>query len=187
MSLIPRTVFALVSATSLALSACSTTASAERVEVTDETPTQDEAADLLDAPVDVADIEAAKAARRAELQEEQGADYLIPLASSPEPLVKIDGDAEGWNLREAKVFKDKRYVEDGVSLWSGSKDASMRVAVRSDDSFVYFWVEVRDDVVISEDDGSGDPVDGVIIWLRDPNLERMVSQLPDGTDARRAR
>jgi hypothetical protein len=162
---------------------CTTPSGGVKKDEAPEGSTQDEAEALLDAPVDQADIEAAKAARRAEIQKEEGADYMIPVASSTEPIMPIDGDPEGWNLKEAKVFKEKRYVEDGVSFWAGSKDASMRVAVRSDDSFVYFWVEARDDVVLSEDDADGDAVDGIVIWLRDPNLERMVSQLPDGTDA----
>ncbi len=182
----PRTVFSrplfLLCVASWCV-ACSIPVGSTKKDDTSGAATQDEAEALLDAPIDEADIEAAKAARRAEIQEEEGADYMIPLASSTAPIVPIDGDSRGWDLKKAKVFKEKRYVEDGVSFWSGSKDASMRVAVRSDDSFVYFWVEARDDVVLSEDDADGDAVDGIVIWLRDPNLERMVSQLPEGTDA----
>ncbi len=115
--------------------------------------------------------------------EETSQESLIPVADG-EASISIDGAASGWDLgRDARVFDEKRHVVDGARFWTGREDAGLRVAVKADASYVYFWLEVSDDVVLNKEDASGYPVDGIILWLRDPKLEALAERLPEGVDA----
>ncbi|MGM0556444.1 MAG: sugar-binding protein [Myxococcota bacterium] len=102
----------------------------------------------------------------------------LSLPAPPESMAKtIDGDASDWDMTKARTFDGKRSVEKGEQFWSGDSDASFRVAVEHDAGHVYFLVEVRDDNVV--DAGSNEVMtDGVILWLRDPELQTIVEALP---------
>ncbi|MEC9440408.1 MAG: hypothetical protein VYE40_04800 [Myxococcota bacterium] len=109
---------------------------------------------------------------------------MIPSAPS-EVGIELDGKPTGWDLdREARVFDDGKNVEDGGRMRSGASDASMRVAMKADEGYLYFWLESFDDVIIEDDDRGGLPVDGLVLWLRDPGLERVANSLPEGTGTR---
>jgi hypothetical protein len=121
--------------------------------------------------------------RRAEANQKAAQGELI-LPAPPESMAKtIDGDASDWDMDEARAFDSKRNVEKGEQFWSDRDDASFRVAVEHDAGHVYYLVEVRDDQVV--DAGSSDVMtDGVILWLRDPKLEKIVEALPPSIRSR---
>lgn len=135
---------------------------------------EEDDADFLDDPVDVKRADRRKPA--------QSGEVFIPTAPA-EPALPIDGEASGWDLKKARSFGGKEHVEDGARFWSGDSDASLRVAVESDEGFLYFWLEVKDDTIIEERDDRGEVVDGVVLWLRDPKLERLAERLPPGVEA----
>lgn len=134
---------------------------------------QASAADLLDSPVDTESR--AAAARRAAAEEP-----MMVLPETPEaPGKEIDGkvsDGE-WETRQFRRFDRKSFVQNGREFWSGSSDASFRVGLESDAGYLYFAIQVKDDVVIEK--GSKELFsDGVIIHLRDPALDSLVESLP---------
>lgn len=102
----------------------------------------------------------------------------LALPPPPEKMAKtIDGDASDWDMSKARGFGSKRNVEKGEEFWDGARDASYDVAVQHDTGYVYFMVEVTDDTVV--DAASNDVMsDGVILWLRDPELQEVVEALP---------
>ena len=111
---------------------------------------------------------------------------VVMIPTAPTDLsIEFDGQPSGWNLaKEARTFDSGKNVEDGGRMRSGASDASMRVAMKSDAGHLYFWLEAFDDVVIEEDDRGGLPVDGLVLWLRDPGLERVANSLPEGAGTR---
>lgn len=158
------------------LSACSSPAQQRNKDgslAEDDDPTA-----LLDDPVNL------PKSRKATVKAQDDASYMLPQAGQ-KPGMPIDGKFEGWDAKSLKTFTDKSLVELGPQFWSGPDDLSMRVGLKSDDSFVYLWLEVKDDVVIEQDDERGNPVDAVVVWLRDPKLESMFSSLPDGVSVDR--
>jgi hypothetical protein len=141
-------------------------------------------ADLLDTPVD-------NSAARARAKQARAAtsETMVVLPQAPDkPTLSMEPDPKSWDGldKQARVFKDKGAIEDGAGFWQGPQDASLRLALRSDAGFVYFWLEVRDDVLVDKDSQDGAPSDGVIVWLRDPRLETMLRSLPTGVEVDRS-
>jgi hypothetical protein len=115
-------------------------------------------------------------ARAVRARSDDGVEYMMPTAG--EELGKtIDGTPSDWDLSRARSFAHERFVEVGAEVWKGPSDASFRVAIDADDSYVYFFIEVTDDVALNQPPQS--PADAVIIWLRDPQLDRLGRILPE--------
>lgn len=130
--------------------------------------TKEDVDDLLDAPVD-ASVRNPKTAA-AEVQR-------MELPDTPDaPSRDIDGSTEDWEKKSIRVFTRKNFVESGERFWTGAKDLSFRVGVASDPGYLYFVVDVTDDKVISNDDD--DLTDGVVLTIRDPNLDNLIKSAP---------
>jgi hypothetical protein len=138
----------------------------------------DDADLLLDDPVD--NREARARASKAPATE---AAAKLPDAPS-RPTMPMEADPKSWPglEKQARVFKDKASIEDGAGFWQGAQDTSLRLALRADAGFMYFWLEVKDDVLLDADGPDGAPSDGVVVWLRDPRLESMLRNLPEGVE-----
>ena len=160
----------------LVASACSTPSARPTGASLDED--QDDASSLLDDPVKV------DQARLDKARQANQPVTLIPKAAA-KPSMPIDGKLEGWDASTFKVFSGKEHVELGEAFWSGPQDLSLRVGVKSDGAFLYFWIEVKDDLVLDQDDERGQPIDALVLWLRDPKLEAMFRQLPEGVSVDR--
>jgi hypothetical protein len=104
-------------------------------------------------------------------------EMVIPQAVK-EPSMEIDGKQDGWKKDDFKVFAAPNNVEMGKAYWKGPKDASLRVGVRTDGNFVYFWLEVKDDTVVLKDNAKGIPTDGIVLYLADPRLKDILNALP---------
>lgn len=114
--------------------------------------------------------------RQSRTQASDEASFEVALADS-QPRRTIDADPGDWDLSDLRRFDTERHVVEGARHWDGPQDASFAVAVDSDESHVYFWIEVVDDVVISS--SAARPLDAVVIWLRDPALEDLLRSLPE--------
>ncbi len=101
--------------------------------------------------------------------------YDVDEAAS-EPARTIDANPDGWDLSHHRRIDSGEHVYDGAHNWDGPEDASFAVVVNHDESHVYFWVEVADDVVIPSDPTN--LLDGVVIRLRDPQLDDLLQALP---------
>lgn len=126
--------------------------------------------DLLDRPVD-----GASRPRAARSRGEEGVEFMVPSADDKFSKT-IDGNPSDWNMSRAREFAQQRFVEVGAEVWKGPQDSSFKVAIDADESYLYFFIEVTDDVVLNEPPGS--PADGIIIWLRDPRLDGLTKTLP---------
>jgi hypothetical protein len=135
------------------------------------TDPQSDPSDLLDAPV---------------VRER---DSSGPKASADEPMMvlpetpdapgrSIDGKIDDeWDERAFRRFDKKSVIQTGAPFWRGSSDASFRVGLEADAGYLYFAIQVKDDVVIPDGD-EREFSDGVVIHLRDPGLETLVDSLP---------
>lgn len=122
---------------------------------------------ILDAPVKVerSKVAAANVAR-------------MELPETPKgPAREINGDLSDWDKKSFRKFDKKSHVESGERFWSGARDASMAVAMDSDSGYLYLAVDVTDDAVIAGD--AETVVDGIIVTIRDPNLDRFVQTVPE--------
>jgi len=128
---------------------------------------KDDRDSILDAPVKIDRAQAA-AANLARME----------LPETPEgPSRDINGELSDWDPKAFRTFDKKSHVESGERFWRGARDASMRVAVDSDAGYLYFAIDVTDDVVLA-----GDPetvIDAVVLTIRDPNLDRFVRTVPE--------
>jgi hypothetical protein len=136
--------------------------------------------ELLDAPVD-------STARRAAARRAQAAatETVVVLPKAPaKPSHPMSVDPKSWPGldKQARIFKDKSSIEEGAGFWQGPADTSLKLALKADSGFVYFWLEVKDDVVLDSVGADGSPSDGVVVWLRDPRLESMLRSLPDAIE-----
>ena len=129
--------------------------------------------DILDEPVDVDRTPKTAAAERQRME-------LPPTPDAPSR--DIDGSPEDWSKKDLRVFSSKGQVESGDRFWSGSKDLSFRVGVSADGGYLYFLVDVTDDRVLSNDDDG--LTDGVVLTIRDPNLDNLVKSAPAGLKLR---
>lgn len=100
---------------------------------------------------------------------------VVPQAAA-EPARPVNARPDGWDMSDRRVFDDADHVYEGASRWDGPDDASFAAAVDTDDSHVYFWIEVTDDRVV--DSRPTHPLDGVEIRLRDPRLDNLLAALP---------
>ncbi|MFU8802402.1 MAG: hypothetical protein ACNA8W_01205 [Bradymonadaceae bacterium] len=107
---------------------------------------------------------------------EDGVEFMMP-AASEEFTKEIDGNPKDWDMSRARTFAHERFVEVGAEAWRGPEDASFQVAIDADESFLYFFIEVTDDVLLNEPPHS--PADGIVIWLRDPRLDDLSKSLPE--------
>lgn len=155
----------------LSAAACKTPPTINPFDVTDQ---MRPAADFLDAPVDRSQSTGAHRTRT------DGADVMIPAASTTMSRT-LDGSGDDWDLSRARTYKSKDDIEFGQEFWTGPNDASFRVALHADENYLYFLVDVIDDVVINS--APQKPIDAVRIWLRDPQLERLSNQLPESYQA----
>lgn len=153
--------------------ACSSQDHAQKKDAADEDPTA-----LLDAPVNI------KKNNKDKVIPQDGDKAMMPQAAKA-PAMPIDGKFDGWDASSLKTFTNKDLVELGAPFWDGADDLSMRVGVKSDADFVYFWLEVKDDKVIEQDDERGQPVDAIVLWLREPKLEAMFANMPEGVSVDR--
>ncbi len=156
-------------ATLALLTACSSAKPAARADRED-APGEDAEA-LLEREVKLDPKQAARA--QAEVA------FTLP-KPPPDPAISVDGKFDDWQASDLRSFQGKPLLEDGPSFWRGDADLSFKVGVKADAAFVYFWIEVRDDVVIRQDDARGKPVDAVTVWLRDPGLSTLKDVLPEG-------
>ncbi|MBA2664180.1 MAG: hypothetical protein H0U74_17950 [Bradymonadaceae bacterium] len=153
----------------LLFSACKSTPTVNPFDSVDQKSTE---ADLLDEPVVVVSREQSARARQPRPSE-----TAVMMPEAPDDLTRqIDGDPADWDLSKARAFNQKQYVESGAEFWTGAADASFRIAAHSDEGYLYFFVEVTDDQVITRSPQA--PMDAVVIWLRDPRLERLLASLP---------
>lgn len=102
-------------------------------------------------------------------------DYHVSAASS-QPARSINADPNDWDLSDLRWFEGAQFVEEGRRAWRDKDDASFGVAVDADESHLYFWIEVIDDVIVDSDPQN--PLDGVVIWLRDPGLVELLDTMP---------
>ncbi|WP_158542433.1 sugar-binding protein [Lujinxingia litoralis] len=125
--------------------------------------------DILDAPT--------QAPRRAVERPTAEPDelYMIPEASAQTSRT-IDAVPEGWDLSKLRAFDTRTNLIAGSGRWTGPEDASFKATVDADEGFIYFWVEVSDDVLV--DSHPQDLLDGVVISLRDPQLDTLLNSLP---------
>lgn len=160
---------ALLCVALLALAACSGKKQQARADAQDTLSQFDQEGDGLDAPV------------RPGASKPKSAGMLMIPGAPAQPSVPIDGEPTGWKLEEsARTFEQKSMVESGARHWRGARDASLKIAVQADAGWAYFWLEVKDDTIIEAQDRLGNPVDGVLLWLRDPGLHKLAKSLPDG-------
>lgn len=126
--------------------------------------------DILDAPTN--------APRRAVERPAQGPEelYMVPEADA-QPARTIDAQPDGWDLSALRTFDERRNLVEGTTRWRGPDDASFRATIDADEGFVYVWIEVRDDTIV--DSHPQDLLDGVVISLRDPQLDTLLSSLPE--------
>lgn len=104
----------------------------------------------------------------------------LELPETPEhPSRDIDGESKkDWKGIKSRAFKSRNSLQEGDSYWRGANDASFKVSFDSDAGFVYLLIEVRDDKVIDEVDG--EVSDGIVLTLRDPNLDSFAKLMPEG-------
>lgn len=101
----------------------------------------------------------------------------LELPETPEnPKYEMDGDRADWDSKLFRSFVRRSNVESGASFWKGRQDLSFEVGADSDQGFMYLFVDVTDDVVISDD--SDELTDGVVVTIRDPNLDAFVKSVP---------
>jgi hypothetical protein len=153
----------------LTLAGCKSQPEVEPYEVADEA--EGERSELLDKEVE--------ASGTVEQDEEWERNIEMSLDQPPEELGKtIDGEFDDWSDADFRSFRSGEHVVDGDHMWDGASDASTRVAARLGEGHLYMAVEVRDDTVI--DAASVDPfADGVVVWMRDPELANLADDLPD--------
>ncbi len=138
----------------------------ETIDLGARTPSEEDTA-MLDEEVEV-DTQKLAASREV---------VRMELPETPEnPKYEIDGDRKDWDRSLFRSFTRKSNVESGASFWRGRSDLSFEVGADADAGFLYFFVDVTDDVVISDD--SDELTDGVIITIRDPNLDAFVKSVP---------
>lgn len=134
-----------------------------------ERPTDEELDEILDAPVE----NTARRPRAAAAEVQR-----MELPPTPEsPTLDIDAKTADWEKKTLRNFRDKNLVESGERFWSGAKDLSFRVGVRNDAGYLYFIVDVTDDTILSNDDDG--LTDGVVLTIRDPNLDNLIRSTPD--------
>lgn len=109
-------------------------------------------------------------------------EMMIPQAAKKLSM-EIDGQQDGWSKEDFKIFAGSQHVEMGKAYWKGPKDASMRVGVRTDGNYMYFWLEVKDDTVVLKDNAKGLPTDGIVLYLADPRLKDILQALPQSLRA----
>lgn len=128
--------------------------------------------DLLDEEVNI------KRKRVMRTRKSSNTTMVLPKAPA-KPSMAIDGKFEGWDAKSLRVFGGKGSVETGEAFWSNNDDASMRIGVKADQGFAYFWLEVKDDVIL-EKDVNKTPVDGIVLYIKDPRLDTTLAALPKG-------
>ncbi len=129
--------------------------------------------DILDEDPEVDDE--ARERRRQAARTMDSSSYDVDEAAS-QPARTIDAEPAGWDLSDLRHFDTGEHVYDGAYRWDGPEDTSFSAAVDHDESHVYFWIEVTDDVVVPSD--PTEPLDAVIIHLRDPQLDDLMDALP---------
>lgn len=129
--------------------------------------------DILDEDPGVDDQRRAPPRQRDDDDDEM---FIIPEAAA-EPARSVDTQPDGWDMDDLRDFHGSEHVYRGHTRWDGEDDAGFAAAVDSDDSHLYFWVEVTDDEVI--DSSPQNPLDAVIIHLRDPRLDDLIDALPE--------
>ena len=130
-------------------------------------------ADIMDEPIPEHQL----GPRKRKGSTDNAVGMLLPETPS-EPTIGLDGDRSDWpKAVKLRRFDTKQSVEEGASYWKGKKDASMQVAVHSDDGFLYFWIEVADDTIVPTP-MQEKPNDGILLWLRDPGLDAIGGALP---------
>lgn len=159
---------ALAFTMALVMASCSTSKNARNTAPADEMSDED----ILDEEVTPTDVD----------QKPTSDDLLSLPTPSESPAIELDGENSDWEDKALRAFDKKTSVQSGKRFWKSKKDASLKLGARADEGWVYFWLEAADDKVIEEDDENGDPVDGIVLWLRDPNLESLLTQLPAGVE-----
>ena len=130
--------------------------------------------DLLDRPRD-SDEERPRRTQRPSTSDDDTW-FIIPEASD-EPARPIDASVDGWDLDDRRHFEDVDHVYRGQTNWRGPDDVSFSAIVDSDESHLFFLVDVTDDRVVDSHPSS--PVDGVRFSLRDPQLDELLDALPE--------
>lgn len=90
---------------------------------------------------------------------------FITLPSYPRGKVIYNGYSD-------KIYSNQvKYVSKGAFDWKGAKDASFNVSSSYDSEFIYFSINIVDDIVVSPDcdDCSGDYLD---VWIDKKPLEQ---------------
>lgn len=108
-----------------------------------------------------------------------GGEIEFSLSEPPEEMSRtIDGSFDDWKDETFRSFSGAEHVVKGDRFWNDASDVSLEVAAHSDRGRLYFAVEVTDDVVL---DASSDAPfsDGVVLWLRDPGLAELRTDLPE--------
>ena len=105
----------------------------------------------------------------------QTTDFQIEEAL-PQPNRAVNARTDGWDLSRLRWFEGSEFVREGRENWAGKDDASFAVTLDSDSSHLYFWIEVIDDQILSSNPQN--PLDGVVITLRDVGLESLRDSLP---------
>ena len=78
--------------------------------------------------------------------------------------IAIDGNLSEWGeLPIAGI--EPAYIDGGEQHWSGAGDASFRMGVRYDKSFVYVALEVNDDILRNEAGRKASSQDSVELWF----------------------
>ncbi|GEM_PF-5229728 len=102
----------------------------------------------------------------------------LDLDKAPEIARQIDGDKSDWKNLPFKIFAKKKCIESGVSFWDNQKDLAARIAFTTDEGWVYFFIEVKDDTIIT---GTGSQIaDAVRVIIRDPGMDVLQDSLPKG-------
>lgn len=144
-------------------------------------------ADLLDEPSASAQSSRTSGGRRASQRRSSSASerpqFSVPQAAA-QPARQIDATPQGWNLSSIRRFDQRQNVIEGAGAWSGQTDASFSAAVDVDDSHIYFWIEVKDDQIISSHPSR--PQEGVLIWIGDPGFDQLLRSLPEDFSQRLA-
>ncbi len=161
-------VMLVAAATAATLVGCKSQPEIDPYEMADER--ERERSDLLDREVE---------ATQTEPDDEWESDTELVLPDPPEaPEKTIDGEFDDWDDEQFQSFESSEYVVDGEQRWGGSEDSSARVAARLGEGHLYMAVDVRDDTVVDAE--SVDPfADGVVVWLREPQLGELARELPE--------
>ena len=172
-----RTIVALLVSTALVTGGLACASGPQEDEV-DPFAVADEEPDLLDRE----DDDEGDDDRRRRRPDDSGEPYDIDQAPTT-PQRAVDGSPDGWDMdADRRDFDTARHVYDGENRWDGPDDLSFSAAVDADDGHVYFWVEVTDDQVVDSD--PADPLDAVVIRLRDPQLDDLLEALPPSLEER---